>query len=148
MITLDWVNLELEFLLQKKCRFLLFFVPKPAGGAVTPSYWSDSADGCDVCVWTEFTFQQGSVCHETLGATDMAVAFPVVLRCIEFRLRLVTDAPRSVQRDLNRGRNPFSYISALPGIAEIYSEIVLISGIVWCFERPHMVKDCRLFFVP
>ncbi len=43
-----------------------------------PSHWSDGADGCDVCVWTEFTFQQCSVCHEMLGATDMAVAFPVV----------------------------------------------------------------------
>ncbi len=64
--------------------------------------------------------------------------------------RLVTDAPWSVQCDLNQARNDLSYISALPGIAEIYStplKIVLISRIVWCFERPHMVKDKLLFFV-
>ncbi len=72
----DGVSSEKGFLF--RVQIFLFFVKKPAGGTVTPSHWSDGADGCDVCVWTEFTFQQCSVCHEMLGATDMAVAFPVV----------------------------------------------------------------------
>lgn len=73
----DWLIVEMEKDLKERFKGHIF-VHKPAGGTVTPSYWSDSADGCDVCVRTEFTFLQCSVCHETLGATDMAVAFPVV----------------------------------------------------------------------
>lgn len=88
---------------------------------------------------------QHSGCHETLGATDMFAAFPVVLRRTEFWL---TSQMLPVQFSSNWGWNPLSCISALPCIAEIYSEIVLISGIVWCFERSHMVKDNHRFFVP
>lgn len=78
----------MEFLLKESFEsadfFSLPFAPKPAGGAVTPSHWSDGADGWDVCVWTEFTFRQCSACHGTLGAIDKAVAFPVVPQCTQF----------------------------------------------------------------
>lgn len=137
-----------------------FLVPKPAGDTVMSSLvrqsvvnkvlrfsledhsstlklyvlstTADSSGGFDVCVGTEFTFQQCSVCHKTQGATDAAVAFPVVPQRIQFWLWHSVTA-RSLQRDLNQARNDLSYSCVLPGIAEIHStpfKIVLVSGMV------------------
>lgn len=71
------------------------FVPKPAGGAVTPSWWSDSADGRVGCVRTEFTFQRCSVGHQTQGAADTAAAFPVAVSCrVRVSAQTLAGAPR------------------------------------------------------
>lgn len=80
------------------------------------------------------------------GATNKAVSLPVVSSvqmCSRFSLVKTVNwtEPEMI-----------SYISVLPGIAVTYSwsfKIVLIrvGGIVWCFKRPHMLKDKVLFFM-
>lgn len=60
-----------------------------------------------VCVCV-FTFLQCSVLHQTLGATDMAATFPLAPLSSDSGTdcRLVTDAPRSVQLDVNQTSYP------------------------------------------
>lgn len=92
-----------------------------------PSHWSDGLEGCAVYMWTRFTFQQCSVCHQTLWTIDAAAAFPAE--------RLSWDSGAECSRDrapVSPTRREIPEVTFLPFLRLLKSvqKCVLIVGLV------------------